>query len=170
MANLTLDKPRNGTGYPDQIARSGLELAATIGIRPAARELGISTTTIIKWQRRFPQHWSDLRAGKMEAFQQGFASRLEDLADRYAEDEHKALDRAETLIPVSDPKETAALIRAMAAGRGIATAGARAARGEPGSISQLNINFADLEQAIDALVNAPAQPVEISEAEVVEDA
>lgn len=168
-----LVKPRNGLPFPEESAKAGLELAATIGIKPAARELGVSTTTIYSWQRRYPSYWSDLRAGEAAAFKQGFATRLEDLADRYAETEQDALDKVDKLLESGalGAKDVAALIKAMGSSRGVATVGARAVRGED-KAQELNINFPQLEAAMEQLLNnaPPAQrAIDIPEADVIKD-
>jgi transposase-like protein len=155
---VALEKPRNGLAYTQEQQLAGLELAATIGIYAAARELQVSPTTLYRWQRNHPKELSDMRAGEKEAFKHGFAQRLEDLADKYTEAEDQALEKVIEKIEAGnlDAKELAALIKAMGSSRGVATVGARATRGEDQQNSTLNINFPNLEAAMERLLGGPA--------------
>lgn len=155
--------------YSEEQRLAALELAAAVGPKPAAQHLGIARASIYRWINMYPREWSDLRAGDPEAQKRGIATRLEDLADRYAAAEHDMLDRVEdTLIGNADAKEAAALLKAMGSSRQTATVGARAARGDDHDIHEHNINFPQLEAAMELLLNgapAPALPVP-NEAEV----
>lgn len=161
--------PENAYSVEDRHA--ALELAATVGISPAARQLEISRRTIYRWIEMYPQLWSDLRAGDPEAHKRGFAVRLEDLAARYAEAEHLALDRAEEVLAGASAKEIAAIIKAMGSSRQAATLGARTVMGEDRADVDVTINFPQIEQAMERLLGAagpaPALPVS-NEADVVD--
>jgi hypothetical protein len=138
--------------YTEAERHAALELAATVGVRPAARQLGCHPKSLRDWMKRYPKYWSDLRAGDPAAFKKGFSYRLEDLADRYAEAEHDLLERVEgELIAKSDPKEAAALLKAMGSSRQAAVAGARTISGDP-EVHEHNINFPELEKAMERLL------------------
>lgn len=140
--------------WTDAQKQDALRLAASIGTRPAARELDLSTASLFKWKRDFPELWSSLTAGTAEDDRtKRFASRLEDLADTYADLEVEAIDRAAKLIPRAEAKELAALMKGLSTGRATAITGARNVRGEPDSTTELNINFPALEQAMEVLLN-----------------
>lgn len=134
---------------------TALKLAARIGSNAAARELGVSTSTINRFKHWNPKIWSDLMAAPdvPNARRQRTAESLEDLADAYTEREFEAADRAKKLIPRADAKELAALMKAMGSSRHYATAGGRAHRGEDVQVVEHNINFAALEQAAQAILN-----------------
>lgn len=144
--------------YTVEEKKAALELAAAVGRRPAIRQLGISAASMQAWIEEFPELWSDLRSGDREVQKHGFADRLEDLADSYTAIEFQALERAEKLIKAADPKELAALIKAMGASRGVATVGARGYRGEDADKVDLNINFPALEAAAQAILDRAGPP------------
>lgn len=160
--------PENAIPEADRLA--ALELAAAVGPKAASRHLGIARASIYRWIDLYPQQWSDMRAGDPEANRRGIARRLEDLASRYGEAEHELLDRVQDkLIKTADAKEAAALIKAMGSSRQTATVGARATLGEP-EVVEHNINFPQIERAMEQLLNQsqqPALPVP-NEAEVVQ--
>lgn len=146
--------------YTEESKRAALELGAAVGRNAAIRQLGISKATFQRWTEEFPEFWSDLRAGDREAQKLGIAQRLEDLAEQYTSLEFEALERAEKLIKTADPKELAALIKAMGSSRGVATVGARGYRGEDAHTVDHNINFPALEAAANAILDrAESQPL-----------
>lgn len=150
----------NGTPYPEEFQRAALELAAVVGIRAAGRQLHISKTSITRWVEDHAEYWSELRSGNVEAQKVGFAQRLEDLAENYTATEQDAIERAQELLADGDldAKELAALIKALGSSRGVATAGARAIRGEDRTAQEVNVNFPQLERAMEALLNGAAPP------------
>lgn len=144
--------------YLPEEKEQALRLAARIGTSAAARELGTYPKTIRRFREQMPEFWSDLVAnGEVApARRQRQAESLEDLADAYVEREFAALERAEKLIPTADAKGLAALMRGMGGARGLATAGARAHRGEDAQVVEHNVNFEALERAAEAiLASAP---------------
>jgi transposase-like protein len=148
--------------YHDNEKRSALQLAAQLGFSAAARELGVDRKTIQRFRDQMPEYWSELQSGPdaAPARRTRSAESLEDLADAYTEREFEALQRAEKLIKTADGKELAALMRAMGASRGLATAGARQYRGEDVHTVEHNINFAALEMAAQAILErAPTPPI-----------
>jgi transposase-like protein len=175
----TRREPRH---FSDEDKQAALRLAATIGLRPASRELRLSHSLLHKWKKEFPKLWSDLRKGNVEEFQQNFATRVEDIADEYVAAEQLAVREAvkrlkggqtvfdregnrEDEVPL-DAKEIAALIKAMSSARAVAVVNARALRGEPDEIHQHNISFPAIEAAMEELLNRAEQPPAI-DAEVV---
>lgn len=152
--------------YTDDEKRAALKLAARIGISAAARELGTYNKTIRRFRDQMPEFWSELvaHADVAPARRQRQAENLEDLADAYVEREFKAVEAADRLLDGGEleAKELAALIKAMGSSRGLATAGARAHRGEDLQVVEHNINFAQLERAMETLLNSgspqPALP------------
>lgn len=152
--------------YTDDEKKAALELAAAMGRRAAIRELGISSSAFQRWTEQFPEFWSDLRAGDPEVQKRRFAQRLEDLAERYLGAEHDLLERVEDkLIPKADPKEAAALIKALGSSRMAATTGSRQIVPEVERVEH-NINFPALEQAMNAVLErANEQPALVVENE-----
>lgn len=152
IAHYTLDEQR-----------AALELTARIGITAAAEELGLARTTIARFKRWNPELWSELLAtpDAHPERRRRSAENLEDLAEAYTQREFEAIKRAEKLIKTADGKELAALMRAMGASRGLATAGARAYRGEDVQTVEHNINFAALEQAAEAILARAPRPPEL---------
>ena len=144
--------------FSEDDRKAALELAATVGVKPAAEHLGVARASIYRWIDMYPRYWSDLKAGDREAQRRNIAGQLENLADRYAAAEHDALDRAEELLPHTDAKGTAALIRAFAGGRGVAAAGARSMRDEDRERTEVTINVPQLERAMQALLNQADRP------------
>jgi hypothetical protein len=143
--------------YSEGDRKAALELAASVGVKPAAQHLSISRATIYRWIDMYPKYWSDLRGGNPEAQRRNTAHRLEDLADRYTAAEHDLLDRVENhLIARADAKEAAALIKALGSSRQAATVGARTTLGEPEKVEH-TINFPQIEQAMERIL-AGAQP------------
>lgn len=149
--------------YTEEEKLAALELGAALGRNAAVRQLNISKATFQRWTEEYPREWSDLRAGDREAQKLGIAQRLEDLAENYTAMEQAALERVETLLPRANAKEIAGLIKAMGASRGVASVGARAARGEDNPDREININFPAIEAAMERLLEqaapAPALPV-----------
>ena len=144
--------------YTESEKKAALELGAAMGRNAAVRELGISKATFQRWTEQFPELWSDLRAGDPEVQKRRFAQRLEDLAERYLGAEHDLLNRVEeNLIPKADPKEAAALIKALGSSRMAATTGSRQIVPEVEHVEH-NINFPALEQAMERLLDSAPQP------------
>lgn len=142
--------------YDETEKKAALELAAAMGRRAAIRELGISSSTFQRWTEEYPEFWSDLRAGDPDVQKRRFAQRLEDLADRYLSAEHAVLERVEEhLIKSADAKEAAALMKAMGSSRMAATTGSRQIVPEA-EVVEHNINFPQLEQAMERLLSASA--------------
>lgn len=152
------------TIYTDDEKKAALELAARIGTRAAARELGTHPTSIRRFRDQLPEFWSDLMAGgdTRPYTRRRAADNLEDLAEQYTEREFEALDRAEKLIKTADAKELAALIKAMGGSRGVATAGARGYRGEDVQTVEHNINFDALERAAQVIIDRAQPPVPVA--------
>jgi hypothetical protein len=148
--------------------KAALEFTISYGVSAAAKEFGVARKTIWNWQQEFPEYWSSLRAGDREVQKQHFAQRLEDLSEHYSALELEALARAETLIKKADPKELAALIRAMGASRGVSAAGARSFRGDDAQRLEIDVNFPMLEAAANAILER-AKPAPLL-VENVEDA
>lgn len=146
--------------YTDDEKRAALELAVRLGISGAARELHIQRKTIMRFRDQLPEYWSELLQSPDAAPQrkQRSAESLEDLAEAYVEREFEAIERAQELIPDAEPKELAALIKAMGSSRGLATVGARAHRGEDTQVIEHNINFAALEAAAAAILDRASAP------------
>lgn len=145
--------------YDESEKKAALELGAAMGRNAAVRELGISKATFQRWTEQYPEFWSDLRAGDPEVQKRRFAQRLEDLAERYLGAEHDLLTRVEdSLIATADPKEAAALIKALGSSRMAATTGSRQIVPEVEHVEH-NINFPQIEQAMQAILDrAPSQP------------
>lgn len=143
--------------YDEEEIHAALELAASVGVKPAADKLGLNRSSIYRWINKYPQFWSDLRAGDPNVGRRKVAQRLEDLADRYLSAEHDLLEKIEDgKIEVKDAKEAAALAKAMGSSRHAAIAGVRTISGES-DVVQHNINFPALEQAMERLLEG-AQP------------
>lgn len=149
----------NTKTYTEEERHAALELAAAVGIAPAARQLDVTRKTLHRWIDRYPKFWSDLRAGDPAAHRKGFAYRLEDLADRYVATEHDILDDIEDgKIKAKDAKEAAALLKAMGSSRQAAVAGVRSISGDPDQVVEHTINFPALEQAMEQLLGTAAIP------------
>lgn len=162
-----------GNRYLDDEKRAALRLAVKIGITAAARELGLHRKTVSRFRDQMPEYWQELVGPDHVAphRRQRTAESLEELSDAYTEREFEALQRAEKLIKTSDPKELAALIRAMGSSRHAATHGARAYRGEDVQTVEHNINFAALEMAAQAILErAPARTLPIAPADATAEA
>lgn len=150
--------------YSVEERHAALELAASVGVKPAAEQLGVPRGTIYRWINFYPQLWSDLRAGDPEVQRKGIARRLDDLAERYTDTEHEILDKIETMLASGatlDAKSLAALVKSVGSSRHGATVGARAVLGEPDRVEH-TINFPQIEQAMERLLEqgrAPALPV-----------
>jgi transposase-like protein len=149
-------RPRRS--YSEEDKKAALRLAATIGLRPACRELDIAKSLLAKWQQQYPELWSDLRAGRADQFRENFTQRLEELAVDYADTEQRLVDRALKILDEADARETATLIKAIGSSRQGATITARQARGEPDKTLQLNIDFPMLEAAMERILNQGHQP------------
>lgn len=132
-----------------------LEVVAQIGFRQAAKELGVGKRQLEDWRNEFPKEYSDFRAGRNEEYRKAFAAKLEDLAEHYTDAEELAVQRAIDALESgdTDPKELAALIKAMGSSRGNAVLNARQSRGEPDKSFDLNINFPQIEQAAEAILS-----------------
>lgn len=144
---------RSQQRYTDDEQRAALELGAAVGRRAAVRQLGIAAGTFQAWTEKWPELWSDLRAGDRKVQKTRVAQNLEDLADQYSSLEFEALERAEKLIPTADAREISMLIKSMGASRGVAAAGSRAERGEDHEVIEHQINFPALEQAAEAILS-----------------
>lgn len=166
----TRRKPDWRDQYTEEERHAALELAAATSIRGAATHLGINRMSIYRWIDMYPELWSTLqhdpKYGKRK-----IAERLELLADRYAASEHDLLDKIEQgeMAP-KDAKEAAALLKAMGSSRQAAVAGSRTMSGEPETVEH-NINFPQLEQAMQALLAQAPPPLPLpvpNEAESVD--
>lgn len=143
--------------YTEEEQIAALELGATMGRRAAVRHLGISPHAFQRWTEKHAKLWSDLRAQDPEVQKQQYARRLEDLAEDAMAVEHDAIARASSLLKDASAKDTAALLKGLSTSRATAVAGGRATRGEP-DIHEHNINFPDLEAAMERLLGGGAPP------------
>jgi transposase-like protein len=153
--------PGSARTYSDAEKKAALELAASIGFKPAAKRLGLGNATIFRWRNDDPVYWASLKNGDPGARQHRIADNLEDLADAYGEAEREAISQAYEQLESGElgAKELAALIKAFGASRGVANAGARAVRGEDAP-QQINVNFPALEQAMERLLIGAAPAVD----------
>lgn len=151
--------------YDDTERHAALELAAATTISNAAQHFGMSRKTLYRWIEKYPQLWSDLRAGDTSKGRRKIAERLEVLADRYTAAEHDLLDSIEDgKIEAKDAKEAAALLKAFGSSRHTAVAGVRQITGESDT-AEVNINFPALEQAMERLLGAAPPPALVVENE-----
>lgn len=158
--------------YTREEALAAMELAVAIGRRAAVRQLGISNGTFQRWTVKYPQEWSDLRAGDPDAQKKGFSKSLEELAQEYIAAEHDILDEiSDGQFKPKDAKEAAALLKAMGSSRQTATVGARGAMNEP-ELHEHNINFPQIEQAMERLLAsaAPAPALQVPNEAETDDA
>lgn len=138
--------------YSEAEHHAALELAATVGVSAAARQLGLQRKQLYRWREKYPQLWSDLSAGDPTVGRRRIAQSLETLADRYASAEHDLLDSIEDgVIKAKDAKDAAALLKGMSSGRAAAIAGARTISGDP-EVHEHNINFPQIEAAMERLL------------------
>lgn len=158
----------NTKSYTEDERIAALELAATVGIRPAARHFGIAPQTFYKWAEKYPKVWSELRAGNPDAHKRRIAQNLEDLAERYADAENQLLAAIESgQIKAKDPKEAAALIKAMGSSRQAAIAGSRTISNEPERVEH-TIDFPALEQAMARILDGAPEPEALPVANLAE--
>lgn len=150
--------PENAYSREERLA--ALELSVAIGPQAAADNLKIARANIYRWRSMYPQEYSDLLAGDESSQKKGYAKRLDALADAYTEAEFDALQRAEDLISHADPKELAALIKAMGSSRQAAIGGARTVLGESETVEH-NINFPQLEQAMKLMLERAEAPLQV---------
>lgn len=162
--------PGRAREYSEEEVHAALELAASTSVASAGRHLGIGRATLYRWIDRYPKLWSDLIGGDYRHGRRKIAERLEVLADRYTAAEHDILDEIEGgKLKPKDAKEAAALIKAMGSSRGVAVAGVRSITGEA-DVSEVNINFPALEQAMERLLSGgPDRPLLVeNEADALE--
>lgn len=141
--------------YPDDFVDKALALAATIGIRPAARQLEIPFQTLDRWTKH-PEaaaRWSELRRIHAPKWRERAAVPLEQLVDEYSEALAKALAKADRAIEEMDPKDLGNFIRSIAVAQGVAADHVGKLRGQPTHVTEVNVNVPQLEQAMQKLLN-----------------
>lgn len=136
-----------------------VELAAVHGVKATAEHLGIGLKTLEGWcYRKHRKQYSEFREGKISEWRAGFAAKMEDLAEQYGDAERVAAELALKQLQSGDldAKELAALIKSMGSSRTAAAATGSKARGEPDHKDILEINFPQLEQAMEAMLEGAA--------------
>lgn len=129
-----------------------VELAAVHGAKATADKLGIKPKTLENWcYRKYRKQYAEFREGKMSEWRSAFAANMEDLAEQYGEAEKLAVEEALKLLRSGDvdAKEIAALVKSMGSSRATAASTAHRARGEHDHKDVLEINFPQLEQALE---------------------
>lgn len=140
--------------YPDDFVDKALELAAAIGIRPAARQLSIPVSTLDVWTKQ-PDHlerWAELRRVHAPKWRARAAITMEQLVDEYALLEAKALEKAKEALPDLDPRDVANFVRSIAVAKGVTADHVGKLRGQPTQIVEHTVNAERLEAAMAKLL------------------
>jgi transposase len=150
------DRSHPNDQYTEEEMLAVLELAATTSIKNAARVTSVTRNTIYRWIDRYPERWSALvvepSRGKRKV-----AQKLDVLVERYTELEHDMLEDLEKRDTPEDPKELAAVLKAVGSNRQAAVAGSRSISGDP-EVHEHNINFPQIEAMMARMLEQAAPP------------
>jgi hypothetical protein len=155
------------TPYPDDVIEKALTLAATIGIRPASRELQIPHQTISAWTSKpaWSERWADLRKHDAPKWRERAAATLEELVDGYTAIEVAALERAQQALGELEPRDVGTFVRSIATAKGITAEHVAKLRGQPDKVVEHRYDADKLESAMAKLLESVA-----GEAEEITDA
>lgn len=153
--------------YPADFVDKALELAAAIGIRPAARQLEVNEATIRGWTKHpeAVERYADLRKHHAPKWRERAAATLEELVDGYTQLEVDAMEKAAGAIEHLEPRDVANFLRSVAVAKGVTADHVAKLRGQPSQIVERRIDAAQLEQAMAALLGAGTVD---ADAEVIE--
>jgi hypothetical protein len=155
--------------YPPEVVDKALELAAAIGIRPAAQQLEIPYQTIHGWTRHpdFTERWSEHRRVNAPKWRDRAAIRLEELVDEYSAALAAAVERADEAIESMDPRDLGNFIRSIAVAQGIAADHVAKLRGQPAQVHELHANVRQLEAALETLRLEAGQAIDTTAEELL---
>jgi transposase len=137
------DRSHPNDQYTEEEMFAVLELAATTSIKNAARVTDVARNTIYRWIDRYPDKWSDLVVDPTKG-KRKVAQKLDVLVERYTAVEHEMLNDLEKRETPQDPKELAAVLKAVGSNRQAAVAGSRSISGDP-EVHEHNVNFPAIE-------------------------
>jgi len=142
--------------YPEDFVDKALELAAAIGIRPAARQLEVSEGTIRGWTKHPEalERYAELRKQNAPKWRERAAATLEELVDGYTKLEVDAMEKAAAAIDELEPRDVANFLRSVAVAKGVNADHVAKLRGQPNVVVERRIDAAQLEQAMAALLGA----------------
>jgi transposase len=133
------DRSHPNDQYTEEEMLAVLELAATTSIKNAARVTSVTRNTIYRWIDRYPERWSALVVEPSRG-----KRKVAVLVERYTELEHDMLEDLEKRDTPEDPKELAAVLKAVGSNRQAAVAGSRSISGDP-EVHEHNVNFPAIE-------------------------
>ena len=140
--------------YPEDFVNKALELAAAIGIRPAARQLEVSEGTIRGWTKHPEalERYAELRKHNAPKWRERAAATLEELVDGYTQLEVDAMEKAAGAIEHLEPRDVANFLRSVAVAKGVTADHVAKLRGQPDRIIERRVDAAQLEQAMAKLL------------------
>jgi hypothetical protein len=151
------DGRRGNTGtrkYSDEAVEQALELASVIGIREAAKQLGINPSTLSAWTRSptWLQRWSELRKHNAPKWREKIAVPMEDLVSRYVALQERLVEKFEEEVDNLDPRDLGNSLRSLAVAMGVTTDKAERLRDRPDTVVEHKISAAQLERAMERLL------------------
>ena len=144
--------------YTQDVIHKTLELAAAIGVKPAAKQMDIPRGTVDSWTRQ-PQYselWAELRRLNAPKWHARAAVPLEDLVDEYGETLAKALKRATRQLDEIPPRDLGNFIRSIAVAHGVASDHVGKLRGQPTQVVEHVHSAERLEKGMQLLLEQAA--------------
>lgn len=156
--------------YSEVEVEKALIAAATLGIRPAARQLGIPQATIWQWTQERSGQYAEVREQEASKWRARASAEFEDIVDRLTGLENQAVDKLEQELPTLEGRDAANALKAISTSKGINTQHVHNLRGQPSQVIEHRYELQTVERAIKALESGDVIDVEARELPTTESA
>jgi hypothetical protein len=146
------DGRKGNPKFTDAERDKALQLAAVIGIRPAARQLKMSYCTLRDWTVKQPKRWAEIRKVEAPAWRERIAVPLEDLVSEYVDVQKELLEQLRGKREDLDTRDISTALRSVSVAMGIGSDKVEKFRDRPDHTVEHKISAEQLERAMERLL------------------
>jgi hypothetical protein len=152
----------SGKRYSEVEIEKALIAAATLGIRPAARELEIPESTIRGMLNQDPERYAELKAQEAPKWRARAAAEIEDVVSDLTDLERLAAGRLRERLEKVEDKDLARTLKDISTSKGINAQHVANLRGQPTEVHEHRFSLEVVQKAI-ASIETTAEEVESPE-------
>jgi hypothetical protein len=141
----------SGKRYSEVEVEKALIAAATLGIRPAARELDMPVATLYQWTQQQPERYAEIKTEEAPKWRARAAAGFEDIVEGLTEAENKILTRLQDRVDKLDDKDLARTLKDVSTSKGINSQHVHQLRGQPAQVIEHKVNLTLVQKAIEQL-------------------
>lgn len=141
----------SGKRYSEIEIERGMLAAATLGIRPAARKLGIPHGTIRNWIEAQPERYAEIKTDGAPKWRAAAAASFEGIVDDLTELEADNLAKLSDKLDSVEAKDRGRLAKDLATAKGINSQHVHQLRGQPAQVVEHRVNLTLVQKAIASL-------------------